>query len=263
MSEVRMKKLIFCILFLMLVGSLAWSEVPKLFSYSGKLTDKTSTIVPDGDYDMVFALYTAATGGTAIWTENHDSPTTLIHVAAGAFNVILGGITTLPTFSSNYYLEMKFKKNTDPVSAYETFPRQQIVSVPYALQANDGTPQGAIIMWTGSTCPAGYTRLSQFDNLFPRGAASYGALGGSDTHTHGAVTGNGGVDHTHTYSATTSGVSATENVTGNGGQSVAGQWHTHTVSGTTSGSSAYLHTHPINADYNIPKYFTVVFCLKQ
>ncbi len=46
-------------------------------------------------------------------------------------------------------------------------------------------PTGAIIIWTGATCPAGYERVAELDGKFLRGAAQYNAsAGGSDTHTH-------------------------------------------------------------------------------
>lgn len=61
--------------------------------------------------------------------------------------------------------------------------------------AGDGSlyallPQ-SIILLADAACPTGWTRVSAFDGLFVRGAATYGATGGGGTHSHG---------HTHTTS---------------------------------------------------------------
>jgi hypothetical protein len=275
-----MKRWILLVLAAILVSQTTYAEVPKLINYSGKIVDKNGVLLNTGDYDMWFSLWDAPTGGNKIWEEYHivGSPSGGVRVANGAYNLMLGSVdpigNSLPMFSQNYYLQVAFHPTTG-VPPYETFGRQQIVSVPYALQANDslrandalraadGTLKGSIIMWTGGSCPAGYTRLSSFDGMFPRGASSYGTTGGSDTHSHSGSTQSGGVDHTHNISLTSGTPSATESPQGNGAQPVAGQFHTHTVIGSTAGSSTYLHTHGISSDNNIPKYFNVIFCLKQ
>ena len=44
-------------------------------------------------------------------------------------------------------------------------------------------PSGAICMFK-SSCPDGWTRVSELDGKFPRGAASYGGSGGAASHNH-------------------------------------------------------------------------------
>ncbi len=51
---------------------------------------------------------------------------------------------------------------------------------------------GQFIVMSGTSCPVGWTRVSALDNRFIRGAVSYGATGGVDTHNHGSVTGTSG-----------------------------------------------------------------------
>jgi|GEM_PF-6738665 len=48
----------------------AGAEINTKVNYQGKLTDSTGVAVVDGAYDVVFRFYTAAGGGTAIWTES-------------------------------------------------------------------------------------------------------------------------------------------------------------------------------------------------
>ncbi len=259
-----MKKLIWVLVLMAMVATVK-AEVPKLINYSGKLTDKQGNILEDKIYDIRFSLCTTQTGATEVWAEEHyNAQGRGVQTYGGGFNVVLGGTTPLPAFEQNYWIEIRINiKGTD-----ETFSRQEMLSVPYAMRADDGTPKGAIIMWTDpdgmGECPCGYTRLNQFDGRFPRGAATYGATGGVDSHSHGGATQMGGVDHSHNYSgdteinekyqtgaamATTSGIAPI--------------YHAHRYSGTTGDSSQYLHTHGISSDSNIPRYFDVIFCLKE
>jgi len=92
---------------------------------------------------------------------------------------------------------------------------------------NQAVPSGTIVMWSGTTIPDGWHRFTALDGLFPRGAATYGGTGGSETHTHG-YSGNTDVEnlpleysdmryypgaephnaHTHGYSGTTGSASS-------------------------------------------------------
>ncbi|MCK5242794.1 hypothetical protein KAR34_10105 [bacterium] len=251
----------------------AFAEVPKLINYSGKLTNKAGNIVADGVYDMKFILWDQETGGTEVWNEEHYiAQTRGIQVAGGSFNVILGGTSVLPDFDQNLWMELTVRID----SVDETFGRQQIVSVAYAMRAeeanhaktaDDGVPSGTIILWTGASCPVGYRRLTELDGLFPRGAGSYSGeyAGGADSHSHGGATQNGGVDHTHSYSGTTGTNPASSSQSGAMASTTgtAPIWHNHSFSGQTGGATAYLHNHAISSDSNVPRYFNVIFCLKE
>ncbi len=100
------------------------AEVPKLISYSGKLTDKAGNLVANSNYDMTFRLYASETGGTLLWSEDQTVP-----IRNGAYNIFLGSINPeFPDFNKNYWLEVVFKG--------EPFGRQQIVTTPYAMRAD-------------------------------------------------------------------------------------------------------------------------------
>ena len=51
-------------------SSVVFAQPAYTINYQGKLTDSTGLSVADGLYVMEFNLYTAPTGGTAIWTES-------------------------------------------------------------------------------------------------------------------------------------------------------------------------------------------------
>lgn len=131
----------------------AGSAVPARISYQGLLTDSGGDPLADGSYAMTFAVYDAASGGAKIWEETQSSVT----VGGGYFAVLLGSgscTTGCPlnavTFSgADRYLET----SVDTGSGLVTFPRQQLASVPYALQAE----QAQTAPWDGLTgVPAGF-----------------------------------------------------------------------------------------------------------
>ena len=256
-----MKKLIW-VLVLMAIAATVKAEVPKLINYSGKLTDKQGNVLEDKQYDVRFSLCTTQTGETAVWVEEHYiAQGRGVQTYGGGFNVVLGGTIPLPAFEQNYWIEIKINiKGKD-----ETFARQEMLSVPYAMRANDGTPKGAIIMWTypegKGECPCGYTRLNQFDGMFPRGAANYGAIGGADEHSHTGTTSENG-KHTHAFSGSTSLVLKTGSIYPNASNNPS-EDHYHTFSGTTSEESVHSHTFTASSNSNVPRFFNVIFCLKE
>ena len=68
-------------------GSAAGLVIP----YAGRLNDEAGLPVGDAAYDLRFALYDAAVGGTLLWSEEHEG----IATRDGAFTVLLGRITPL------------------------------------------------------------------------------------------------------------------------------------------------------------------------
>jgi len=97
--------------------------------FSSQLKSKsTGTVVPDGNYEVTFALYTVDTGGTAVWSE-----TQTVAVSGGVVNVTLGAVTPIPdtlTFNAGtYYLGIQVGADA------EFTPRLSVGSVPTALNA--------------------------------------------------------------------------------------------------------------------------------
>jgi hypothetical protein len=123
---------------LFLMASSADAAVPKLINYSGKIVDKSGNLLGDGTYDMKFTIYSGQSG-PAIWWESHlNANGQGVSVRNGAYSVVLGGISPLgdtsTSFSSDYYLEMQFY-NPAPYSTWETFAKQQLLTVPYSMRA--------------------------------------------------------------------------------------------------------------------------------
>lgn len=97
--------------------------------FSASLKNAAGTTVADGNYTIVFSIYTALTGGTAVWQE-----TQTIAVVNGVISANLGDVTAIPsslTFNdTTYYLGVKV--GTDA----EASPRRTIGAVPLALNSS-------------------------------------------------------------------------------------------------------------------------------
>jgi hypothetical protein len=108
----------------------AWTEVPEVINYQGKLTDSGGNPL-DGTYSMTFYLYDAETGGSDLWHETQS-----VDVVAGIYNVKLGAITPLDVslFTNEHiyslYLEVMVEGET-------LSPRQRLTSTAFAMKAGD------------------------------------------------------------------------------------------------------------------------------
>ena len=113
------------VVFLLIVMSVSAWAVPTSMNYQGKLTDKDGKPL-NGTYNMTFYLFTALSGGSAIWSENHPS----VQATDGIYSVQLGGLTPNLFESSQLYLEVE-------VGGETLVPRQQLTSTAFALKAGD------------------------------------------------------------------------------------------------------------------------------
>lgn len=124
----------------LLAGVLSASAqgVPDSFNYQGVLRGGSGEYLAAGSYNVGFKLYAVATGGSALWGRQYA----VLLDTNGLFNVELDdgagseliANSTLPlTISGNetLYLGLTVQGST------EIAPRQQLLSVPYALRAGD------------------------------------------------------------------------------------------------------------------------------
>lgn len=114
---------VFLLLFMLITIPLAGQN--STISIQGVLRDQAGKPVTDGTYPMTFNLYTAATGGTSIWTETQNTVT----VQNGVFNAKLGSVTPFSpsvTFNVQYYVGVTF-------GASELSPRIELTATPYTM----------------------------------------------------------------------------------------------------------------------------------
>jgi len=101
--------------------------IPQMLSYQGKLTDTAGVPVPNGNYSVVFKLYTVPSGGSPFWNETQNVAT-----KAGLFSVLLGSVMPIGSVpdAGALYLGMAVAGGT------ELTPRLRIASAAYAYKAD-------------------------------------------------------------------------------------------------------------------------------
>ncbi|MBN2542612.1 hypothetical protein JXI42_07065 [bacterium] len=110
--------------------SMLIASVPRIISYQGYLTDIDEDPVLDGVYSIVFSIFDAETGGSALWSETRD-----VEVGNGLYSVNLGAVSSLDlSFDEPYWLEVEFEGTV-------LSPRYAMGSSPYAL--NSGWAESA------------------------------------------------------------------------------------------------------------------------
>ena len=124
-------------------------SIPHVISYQGYLTDNIGNPV-NGTISITFSIYDIPSGGTPTWTETQPS----IVVNEGLFNALLGNVNPIDPDNLTGTSYLGIQVGSDP----EMTPRQQIVSVAYALVSNhantansadslhsaDGSPEDAV-----------------------------------------------------------------------------------------------------------------------
>ncbi len=266
---------------LFLTSVSASAEIPHLIRYQGQAVDRQGVPL-EGPYTLHFRLYDAETGGTVVWEEVQEP----VELTEGHFSVLLGQVSALDGMEWTEPCWLSVQVNGEP----ELAPRQRITSVPLALHAGVAerlsvpvttstiaddahglVPTGAIILWNGAGCPAGYTRLSAYDGKFLVGSSTSGTTGGSNTHTHGAGS-YVSAAHTHTipagntYAAVISGGTDGDNrlslKTGNIGMYEINRKYINSDIVTNSGGATDVSGTSSAADSR-PEFMTILLCKKE
>jgi hypothetical protein len=110
---------------LALLFALPAAAAPTKLAQQGRVLDGDGAPL-EGSHHMVFVLYDADTDGTALWTEERSAD-----FAAGYYSIMLGEQVPLDDLlftAESVWLELSIDGET-------LVPRQEVVSVPYALRA--------------------------------------------------------------------------------------------------------------------------------
>ncbi|PIR50571.1 hypothetical protein COU78_05785, partial [Candidatus Peregrinibacteria bacterium CG10_big_fil_rev_8_21_14_0_10_49_24] len=112
----------------------------KPINYQGKVEDSTGVAVADGQYNMRFKIFAAASGGNALWTETWNSSTSRVTMTGGLFSAALGtqvAMTGSVDFNSDsLFLQVEFDPGNDDTYEETFSPRRRFASVPYAHNAD-------------------------------------------------------------------------------------------------------------------------------
>ncbi|MEI6281048.1 MAG: hypothetical protein WCP17_03570, partial [bacterium] len=157
--------IILILVFVLSPISISQAAINKQINYQAKLTGNSGVAVTNGTYNMEFALYTALSGGTAIWTEARTG-LNKVQVTSGLFSVLLGEITTLASvdFNQTLYLGVNIGGTGAPGWDGEMSPRKKLGAVPAAVVA-----ENAINIIGGNAGAVPYqsaTGITGFSDLF-------------------------------------------------------------------------------------------------
>ncbi len=224
-----------CLLALLTAASVH-ADPPTLINYQGRLLNASDEPV-SATVAIDVQVFNQESGGTAVWEQDIGN----VLVLNGLYDFQFGdaGLADVLT-NEQAWLELTVDGDTFS-------PRQRLVSVPYALQAEvasavenaaSGVPSGLIVLWHGalSEVPEGWLLCDgangtpDLRDRFVFGASSNvvpGTTGGANSVT---LTEAQLPSHSHTASASTDGA------------------HTHTAS--TGSTGAHTHT----ADDNAPSH---------
>ena len=120
-------------------ASPAFSDVPHMINYQGKLTDAGGGLVTD-TLQVTFSIYPDTLGSPADWSETQSG----VEVLDGIFNVLLGSVDTIPQAVFDGTIKyLGIQVELDP----EMTPLRPIVSAPYAYRAAAGDGGGGSNGW--------------------------------------------------------------------------------------------------------------------
>ncbi|MCK5354773.1 MAG: hypothetical protein KAJ63_06610 [Methyloprofundus sp.] len=179
MLKLAFNQVVILLIFLFPFSLLQAQSVPQLINYQGQLTNGSGEALATAEYKLSFKIYDAASGGNLKWGPQVFNAVTVVR---GHFNVILGpldsnSILIVDAFQgSNRYLEITVG-NEAPV-----VPRQQILSTPYAVQAQNSdlvrnvdllgkfnALSGMVAAFNLNSCPSGWSEFSGAYGRFIRG----------------------------------------------------------------------------------------------
>jgi hypothetical protein len=137
-----MKPLVWTALLFFALTALGQASVPNSINYQGKLVDEQgNTLKGTTKHQLDFAIYDQVKDGISLWGKSYADVT----VIDGHFNVVIGPFQSDLFTGADRFLEIIVD------GTYKLEPRQQILSVPYAMRSFGDVPIGGIIPFWGYT----------------------------------------------------------------------------------------------------------------
>ncbi|MFH1224913.1 MAG: hypothetical protein V1676_03845 [Candidatus Diapherotrites archaeon] len=139
---------------LLALAPFAFASTPHYLTVSGRLSNAAKTSYLTQNLSTTFALYDAATGGTALWSETKN-----INYVVGTYSTTLGDTTALDlNFRVSYWLGVTVGADS------EMTPRKQLASVPYSMRVNDINAMGDLNL-TGKITSNGNLVFAKDSNI--------------------------------------------------------------------------------------------------
>lgn len=121
-----------------LVTALCMAQVPQKFNYQAIARTSTGEFVKNQFVEVEFAILDGGISGTEVYKEKHMVNTDvngLISAQVGGGTVLSGVFNDINWSKGSYWLQTRL----DAGQGYELLGAQELLSVPYALQANSAS----------------------------------------------------------------------------------------------------------------------------
>ncbi len=146
----KLKNLLLATTFLFGAG-LAFAQAPQNFNYQAVARNASGNVLASQPVGIQITLHQTTPTGTVVYSETHAPTTTsigLMNLSIGAGTVTSGTFNTIDWAAGPYYVEIGMDATGG--TSYVSMGTQQLLSVPYALYAENSAPGPA-----GATGPAG------------------------------------------------------------------------------------------------------------
>jgi hypothetical protein len=141
----RMVRVLFVVSFVsLLIGGLSvrtatpvYAATNNYLNFQARILKSGGAVVSDGDYNVEFKLYSAASGGTALWTETYTGGDK-ITTKNGYISASLGSLTAFPStinWDQELWISLNIGGTGSPSWDGEMTPRMKVTGVPYAFAA--------------------------------------------------------------------------------------------------------------------------------
>ena len=125
---------------LLISATIINAQAPQAFNYQAVIRDASGQIITGQNVGVQISLLQGSASSEAIYTETHATATNTfgqINLAIGTGTVVTGQFDTIPWAADNYFVQLAV--DITGGANYEVVGASQLLSVPYALHAEEGS----------------------------------------------------------------------------------------------------------------------------
>jgi uncharacterized protein (TIGR02145 family) len=147
-----MRKAIMSFITLLAISGQIFAQSPPKFNYQAVCRNSSGAIIDSQSVSIRITIHDLTAGGTELYKETHSVITNtfgLVNIEVGGGSVVSGSFAAIPWGTGAKYMQVEI----DAGSGYASAGTPQLLSVPYAIYANQSGSGGT----SGPTGPAGAT----------------------------------------------------------------------------------------------------------
>jgi len=136
---------------------LSFAQAPQQFNYQGVARGQAGNPFSNQSLGFKLSILQGTPTGTAVYVETQavtSDSKGIFSLIVGSGTLVSGSISSINWGGNSFYLKTEI--DTTGGSNYQFMGTTQMLSVPYALNSNNGNPAGTIITYAGASIPAGF-----------------------------------------------------------------------------------------------------------